>query len=402
MITLIRRLFIKDYQNTKDKVVREKHGLVASIGGIITNIILFVIKLLIGIFAGSMSIISDAINNLTDMISCVASLLGFKLASKPADKDHPFGHERVEYVTGMIISFVIIAVAILLGYSSITKFIDGLKETPVANGFDTLSFVVLGIAILGKILLGLFYKGMGTAIDSLSLKASKQDSYNDAICTGAVMVCALVQYFGDKLWGINLWYLDPIMSLVISVIILLAGINLVKETASPLIGISPDSDFVVSLTDDVLSHEGVLGIHDLVIHSYGPTKIFVTLHCEVDAYQNVMELHDMIDNIEEEIANKYQCEITIHMDPIDTKSTEIPVLKEVIGKTLLSINEKLQFHDLRTVAGPTHTNVLFDVLMPIDEKIDKDELTETLKKEISKIDKKYNLVIKIDNEYCHK
>lgn len=392
MVNLIRKIFIKDYTNVKDKKVREKHGLVASIGGIIVNIILFVVKLLIGLFAGSRAIISDAINNLTDLVSNVVSLIGFKIASKPADKKHPYGHERVEYVTGMIVSFMIIAVAIVLGYTSIMALINH----DVNVTFTIASFIVLGVAIVGKILLGLFYHGMGKAIDSVSLKANMQDSFNDAISTGAVLVAAIIIYFFP-----SLWWLDPAISIAVALFILYSGIKLVMETTSPLIGLTPDSDFVKSILKDVKSYKGVLGIHDLVVHSYGETKIFITLHVEVDAYVDVMESHDLIDNIENEVGKKYGIELTIHMDPIDTKNPELVVLKEIIAKTLGKFHKELTFHDLRVVKGPTHTNVLFDVVLPLGSKINQDEIIDALKEAILKADSKYKTVIKIDNAYIH-
>ena len=392
MVNLIRKIFIKDYMNVKDKKVREKHGLVASIGGIIVNIILFVVKLLIGLFAGSRAIISDAINNLTDLVSNVVSLIGFKIASKPADKKHPYGHERVEYVTGMIVSFMIIAVAIVLGYTSIMALINH----DVNVTFTIASFIVLGVAIVGKILLGLFYHGMGKAIDSVSLKANMQDSFNDAISTGAVLVAAIIIYFFP-----SLWWLDPAISIAVALFILYSGIKLVMETTSPLIGLTPDSDFVKSILKDVKSYKGVLGIHDLVVHSYGETKIFITLHVEVDAYVDVMESHDLIDNIENEVGKKYGIELTIHMDPIDTKNPELVILKEIIAKTLGKFHKELTFHDLRVVKGPTHTNVLFDVVLPLGSKINQDEIIDALKKAILKADSKYKTVIKIDNAYIH-
>lgn len=391
MITLIRKIFIKDYKNVEDVKVREKHGTVASIGGILTNVILFVIKFVIGLIASSISIISDAINNLTDLFSNFVSLIGFKIANKPADKKHPYGHERVEYITGMIISFVIIAVGIVLGYTAVEKLINH----DVTSSYSSAAFIVLGIAILGKVLLGLFYRGMGKAINSVSLKASMQDSFNDVISTGLVFICALVQFFvGD-----SVWFLDPVMSIGIACFIIYSGVKLVLETSSPLIGLSPDHEFVKGLVDDVLSHDGALGVHDIVCHQYGPTKKFVTLHVEVDGYKNVMDLHDFIDNIETEMRNKYKCEITIHMDPIDTKNEEIPMLKGKITEILAQINKEITFHDLRLVAGPTHTNVLFDVVCPPIKGLESKEVCKTLQSEIKKIDPKYNCVITVDNSY---
>ena len=392
MITLLRKIFIKNYDKVNDPKVREKHGLLASIGGIFTNIVLFVIKLIIGIFVGSMAIISDAINNLTDLISCVVSLLGFKLANKPADEDHPYGHERIEYITGMIVSFIIIAVGILLCYTSIKSLIN--KE--INPTFTIASFIVLGIAILGKFLLGLFYNGIGNAINSVSIKASRQDSFNDALSTTIVLIAAIVKFYVP-----SLWWLDPALSICIGLFILYSGIKLVKETVSPLIGLTPDSEFVQNIINDILSHKEVLGIHDVICHSYGPSKIFITLHVEVDGYANIMEIHDVIDNIELKVGRKYGAEITIHMDPIDTKNLEIPLLRERISKILSSLDAKLSFHDLRLVAGPTHTNVLFDIVVPNDVKIEKSAIISALKQNIKQLDNKYNLVVKIDSSYIH-
>lgn len=392
MINFIRKIFIKDYQNINDEKVREKHGTVASIGGIITNIILVILKITIGAITFSMSIISDGINNLTDLISCIVSLIGFKIASKPADEKHPYGHERIEYVAGLIISFIIIVIGVALGYSAINELI----RHEVQQSFEYYIFIILGISILLKILLGLFYKGIGKAIDSVSLKASKQDSFNDAICTSAVLICTLVQMFFP-----NLWWIDASASLAISLFICYSGIKLVFETASPLIGLSPDSTFVKTLVKDILSYDGVLGIHDVVCHSYGPTRKFATIHVEVDGYVNAMELHDLIDNIEEDMSKKYNIELTIHMDPIDTKNREIPILKDAILNILKNIDANLNFHDLRLVAGPTHTNVVFDVVMPIKAKYTKEFVLEKLNSGIKNIDKKYNLVVKIDNSYCN-
>lgn len=392
MITLLRKIFIKNYDKVNDPKVREKHGLLASIGGIFTNIILFIIKLIIGIFAGSMAIVSDAINNLTDLISCVVSLFGFKLANKPADEDHPYGHERLEYITGMIVSFIIIAVGILLCYTSIKSLIN--KD--INASFTLASFIVLIVAIVGKVLLGLFYNGIGNAINSVSIKASRQDSFNDAISTTIVLIAAIVKFYVP-----TLWWLDPALSICIGVFIIFSGIKLVKETVSPLIGLTPDSEFVKNVIDDVLSYDGVLGIHDVICHSYGPSKIFITLHVEVDGYANIMEIHDVIDNIELKVGRKYGAEITIHMDPIDTKNPEIPLIKEKITETLKTINDKVTFHDLRLVAGPTHTNVLFDIVIPNDVKIEKSAIISALKQNIKELNSNYNLVVKIDSSYIH-
>lgn len=390
MVTLLRKIFIKNYDKVNDPKVREKHGLLASIGGIFTNIVLFVIKLIIGIFAGSMAIISDAINNLTDLISCVVSLFGFKLANKPADEDHPYGHERLEYITGMIVSFIIIAVGILLCYTSVKSLIN--KE--IDPTFTIASFIVLAVAIVGKILLGLFYNGIGNAINSVSIKASRQDSFNDAISTTVVLIATIIKFFVP-----SLWWLDPALSIAISLFILYSGIKLVGETVSPLIGLTPDSEFVQSITKEVLSNKEVLGVHDVICHSYGPSKIFMTLHVEVDGYANIMEIHDVIDNIEMSIGKKFGVEITIHMDPIDTKNEEIPIIRKQISEVLSKVDKRITFHDLRLVSGPTHTNVLFDVVIPVSLKINIDYLHNLIKENVKVSNKKYNFIIKNDTNY---
>lgn len=392
MFNLVRKAFIKDYQNVNDKVVREKHGVLASIGGIIINLVLFVIKLLFGILSMSRSIISDAFNNLTDLVSNVVSLVGFKLTTKPADEKHPFGYERIEYITGMIVSLIIIAVAIILGYNSITALVN--HDSNVK--FTVISFVILGISIVGKIIQGLFYYAMGKAIDSVSLKANKQDSFNDAISTTVVLACALVVYYFP-----NLWWLDASASLFVSLFILISGIKLVRETTSPLIGSTPDIEYVKEILDTITSYDGVLGIHDAILHSYGKTRVFMTVHVEVDAYVNVMDSHELIDNIEESVSKKFGIELTIHMDPIDTKNKKLEKIKAQIKESLDALNQNLAFHDLRIVKGPNREVILFDISVPIGKKIDKDKTIKYLKKSLDVSKNNYKLVVKIDNSYVH-
>lgn len=390
MITLLRKIFIKDYKNLSSSKVREKHGLLASIGGIFINLILFAIKLLIGILSLSLSIISDAINNLTDMFSCIVNLLGFKIASKPADKDHPYGHERVEYITGMIVSLIILAVALVLCYTSIMKLINHEHDVSI----NYLTFIILSVAIVGKILLGLYNYSIGKLINSVSLKAAMQDSINDAICTTGVLISSIIMYFVP-----TLWYVDPIVSILISIFIFYTGIKMIKETSSPLIGINPNHEFVKNIVDDIKKHSEVIGIHDLAFHSYGPTKMFMTIHVEVDGYADMILTHDTIDNIEQEIKRKYDVNLTIHMDPIDTKNEEIPILKEHINEWLNQIHPNLTFHDLRIVYGPTHTNVLFDIVLNHEIKIKEEKIIEYLTKQFANLDEKYRLVITFENSY---
>ena len=390
MVTFLRKLFIKNYQNVKDEKVREKHGVLASIIGIVFNTILFVIKLLIGIFTASMSIISDALNNMTDFGSSIVSLLGFKLAGKDADKEHPYGHQRIEYITGMITSFIIILVAGLLIYNSVLTLVNQDSST----SYSIRAFVILGISIVLKLILGFIYSGLGKAINSVALKANRQDSFNDAISTSIVLIASIIQYF-----FVDLWWLDSSISILVALFILYSGIKMVKETASPLIGEVPDFNLIQKIVKDIKSYDGVLDVHDVMFHSYGPTKTFMTCHVEVDGYKDMFKSHDLIDNIEKEISSKYKVLLTIHMDPVDTKSEEIPKLYEIIKKTLQNLDKNLSFHDLRVVSGPTHTNVIFDVAIPIGVKENKLTITKTLRAEIKKYDSKYNLVINFDDNY---
>lgn len=394
MLTFLRKLFIKDYKNVNNPEVRTKHGIMAAIGGVICNLLLFSFKLLIGLITASISIVGDAINNLTDLFSCIVNLVGFKLANKPADNEHPYGHERIEYIAGMIISFVIISVAVLLGYESILKLVNQEKNTE----YNLWAFIILGVSIIMKMLLGLYYYGIGKAINSITLQASKQDSFNDCISTGVVLICAIIQYFYPEAW-----YLDPSMSIIVAIFIFVNGIKMIKDTASPLIGISPNSDLIKNIVKDVKSHKGILGVHDVICHSYGPTKLYITLHAEVDGYENMFISHDLIDNIETDISKKYSAICTIHMDPIDTKSEEIKNLRPFISDTLFKFNPDITFHDLRIVKGETHTNVIFDILVPSTYK-DKDciELVKALKKEIKLFNSKYNVVINVDHDYLTK
>ena len=390
MVTFLRKLFIKNYRNVEDEKVREKHGVLASITGIVINTTLFVIKLLIGIFTASISIISDALNNMTDFGSSIVSLLGFKLAGKDADKEHPYGHQRIEYITGMITSFIIILVAGLLIYNSILTLVNQDSST----SYSIWAFVILGISILLKLVLGFIYSGLGKAINSVALKANRQDSFNDAISTSIVLIASIIQYF-----FVDLWWLDSSVSLLVALFILYSGIKMIKETASPLIGEVPDLNLIQTIVKDIKSYDGVLDVHDVMFHSYGPTKTFMMCHVEVDGYKDMFKSHDLIDNIEKEISNKYKILLTIHMDPVDTKSEEIPKLHEIISKTLQNLDKNLSFHDLRVVTGPTHTNVIFDVAIPIGVKENKLTITKTLRDEIYKYDSKYILVINFDDNY---
>lgn len=399
MVNWLRKVFIKNYQNTEDPIVRQKHGFLASIVGIITNFLLVAFKLTIGILIFSMSIITDALNNLTDMASSAVNLIGFKMAGKPADKEHPFGHERIEYIAGLIISFTVIALAAVFGYTSVMKIINNDGTNFDNPAFNIATFVILGVAILAKLWQGIFYRKIGKIIGSVSLKASAQDSINDVITTSAVLVATITEYC----LYINgyIVHIDGWMGLAVAIFIVISGIKLMIETANPLIGVTPDSKLVSEVVKEIRSYQGVLGVHDLMCHSYGPTKIFMTIHVEVDHRVDVMISHDLIDNIEKEVGQKFNILLTIHMDPIIIDSPEINQLKEKTKEILAAYpeGEHLTFHDFRTVSGPTHTNVLFDVVIPNQTKIKDDELLNYLQKEFHKIKSTYFLIVHFDRNY---
>ncbi len=390
MTNLLRKLFIKDYLNVEDNKVREKHGILASFVGIFTNLLLTVFKILIGIITLSISIIADALNNMTDMASCIVNLFGFKLANKPADKEHPFGHERIEYIAGLIISFIIIALAVVLGYTSVLKIINQETQTAIQIG----TFIVLGGSILVKVWQSFFYRKIGKIINSVSLKASAQDSLNDVISTTVVLIVSIISFATNGQVD-----LDAYAGIAVALFIVYSGIKLVIETANPLIGITPDNELIQKVVKDIEAYPGVLGIHDLMCHSYGPTKIFVTVHVEVDAAVDVLKSHDLIDVIENQVGEKDHILLTIHMDPIDTKSEETKQLKEKALGFIKEIDEKLTLHDFRIVKGETHTNILFDIVIPYDLKIKDEEAINFLTSKFKEINPYYFMVIKVDRDY---
>jgi len=389
MTKFLRKLFIKNYDDVTNEEVRSKTGMLAGSFGAFINILLFIVKLVFGILAKSISIITDGINNLTDLFSCFANIIGYKVANKPADKDHPYGHQRIEYIIGLIISFITLAMAGILIYTSITNLI---KHEP-GGTYTIITLIILGITIIFKLLLAWFYKSMAKAINSLPLKASAFDSISDVCCTSLVLIAAILQYFLKE----KVWFLDSSVSIVVSLFILIGGIKMIIETSKPLIGEKVDKELEDKIKKEILETEGVLGIHDCITHCYGPTKMFMSIHVEVDGYQNVMDAHEMIDNIEETISKRFNIEITIHMDPLDTKNKEIPILEENLRSFLFKYNSKITFHDFRMVSGKKRTNLVFDIAIPFDEKINEKDLMNYINAEFKTIDKKYNCVIKIEH-----
>ena len=380
MNSLICRLFVRDWENTDDPDVRQRYGKLAGALGIISNSILCIAKIITGIIAGSIAIIADGINNLTDASSSVITLAGFKLASMPEDDEHPYGHARIEYITGMIVSILIVVVGVELGKSSVEKIIH-----PEPVEFSVSAVVILVCAIIVKLWQASFNVYAGKRINSLTLTATGADSRNDVISTSAVLLCLIV----GKVTGFNI---DGYAGCLVALFIIYSGITLVKETVSPLLGEKPDPMLISEISDMALSYNGVLGIHDLVVHNYGPGKIFVSIHIEVDADGDLME--------ERDISKKLHVVMTAHMDPIlrnDPLTDRFNVLMRETAEKYEGIGN---LHDLRVVKGPTHTNIIFDVVVKPGCALSHEELKEIFQKAADGEGENYYVVINFDNDYA--
>lgn len=388
----IRKLFIKDYQDTQNPKVRFRYGLVAGIFGIISNALLCVFKLIVGVVGNSITIIADAINNLSDAGSSVVTLVGFKLSVTPPDNDHPFGHARYEYITSLLVSVTVLFIGILLLKSSIEKCI-----TPEEVSVSVYTYVVLGVAIAMKLVQMLIYLDFSKAINSGALKASAADSRNDVLATVAVLISTIViDVAGDKISPKV--SVDGIMGIAVSAFIIVSSILLIKEAMSPILGEKPPKELVDKITAKILSYDGVIGVHDLVVHSYGENHCFVVAHVEVPADVDITKSHDVIDNIEHDFWNEMHVRITIHMDPVDTKNKQLAVLKLRAQNAIANLDENLSLHDFRLVSGQTHTNMLFDVVIPYGSKITLDDVKDALKKEFGNDPVKYFFVIDMDRK----
>lgn len=390
MINWMTKKFIKNYDKVNDPKVREKYGNFAGIIGIISNLVLVVIKILLGILSGAVSIIADAINNLSDMATSIITIIGFKISSKPADDEHPFGHERLEYIMGLIISFIILWIGVELGRTSIDKIIN---PNPLDKTFIFVTLIGLFVAILIKIWQGTVYRKIAIKIDSVALKASSQDSFNDVISTSAVLIGLILSHF---VFHFNL---DGYLGVAVALFILYSGINLVKDTIDPLIGITPDKELIQKISNDILNYEGVLGIHDLLCHMYGKTRCFISLHVEVSSKEDIIKSHDLIDNIEKEIKEKYNVEITIHLDPIEIDNEELNIARKELDIIISSIDKRLKYHDLRMVKGYTHTNLIFDVVKPFSFPLSVTKLKELIISKVQELHSDYMCVIVVEDSY---
>ena len=365
---------------------RERIGSVAGIVGIITNALLFLGKFIVGTLVGSISMRADGINNLSDAGSSVISLISFKISSKPADRKHPFGHARIEYVASMIVSFLVLHIGIDLVTESVGKII-----APVATEFSIVSIVVLAVSVVVKLCLAIFNNGLGKKIDSDVMKATAADSLSDAIATTAVLASMIITKFTG-------FETDAYMGLVVAAIIIVAGVKILLETKDHILGKAPDAEIIDSVKGVIERYPEALGIHDMRIHNYGPGRTVASLHVEVDGGDDVFMLHDAIDNMEKQIAEELSIECTIHLDPIVTDDEKVSDLREKTRDKVREIDERLNIHDFRFVEGRTHTNLIFDVVAPFELSMSNEELVRAVGEKVKEISKEYFVVVTVDRE----
>ncbi len=387
MTDLLSRLFVKDYKNVNDPKVRAKYGSFASIVGIIVNLLISSVKLIVGVLSASISITADAVNNLTDAGSSVISLIGFKLSSKPADRDHPFGHARIEYISSMIVSFIILLVGADLLINSVKSLIFG---TSSEAELGIVSFAILAFSILGKLWLAVFSKKIGARINSTSLKAAGTDALSDVASTAAVLISALI------MTATELYWLDAAMGLVVSVIILVAGIKILAETKNSILGECPTEEIEEKIRKITAEYPEIIGIHDLMVHNYGPSRFVASFHAEVDGEGNIYDLHDTIDIVEKRIGDELLIPCTVHLDPIDTRDETISRLRMLTEDTVKSVYPNVTIHDFRIVTGKTHTNLIFDAVVPFEEKDSPALVKEKIASAINEKDNTLFSVITVD------
>lgn len=388
MIQFLVQKFIPNWQDTKNPSVRERYGVLAATVGILSNLLLFLIKILAGLLAGSISIIADAVNNLSDAGSSVITMLAFKISGKPADPKHPYGHARMEYISGMAVSFIIIFLGLQLMGSSFDKILH-----PQAISLSALTYLILIISVLVKLWQGIFNRKLGKQIASESLQATASDSLNDVIATSAVLISAVFYHFTQI-------PIDGWIGLLVAGFITFSGIKLVIETGNPLLGEAPDPEFIQKLGSSIMGYEGVIGMHDLQVHSYGPGQVFATVHAEVPANVDILVSHDIIDNIEREVGADLGINLVIHMDPVVTDNEQINLLREQIAQIVKSVDTDLSMHDFRAVSGPSHTNLVFDVVVPPGFEMDDEHVTQVISEKAKKLGN-YFCVITIDRNYAY-
>ncbi len=387
MIELLARKFIPHHDNTGDSAVRHAYGILCGVAGIVLNFLLFGFKLLAGILSGSIAITADAVNNLSDAGSSLVTLMGFKLASQKPDSDHPFGHGRMEYISGLVVSMVILLMGFELGKSSVEKILH-----PEEVVFRPVIVLILSASILAKLYMASYNRVIGKRIGSAAMLATATDSLSDCLATAAALISTVVGYYCDL--SIDGW-----CGVVVACFILWAGVNAARETIDPLLGQPPTQEFVDEVERLVLSHDGITGIHDLIVHDYGPGRRYISLHAEVGADGDMCALHDVIDTAERELTEKMGCLATIHMDPLEQNDSLTTTTRERVATIVRLIDPDITIHDFRMVSGPTHTNVIFDAVVSHKCPLSDKEVTRRIVEGVRALDGNYFAVVKIDKSF---
>lgn len=387
MITLLSRWFIRDRDHVTDPAVRRAYGQLCGLTGIGLNVLLFIGKFLAGTISGSIAITADAFNNLSDAGSSVITLLGFRLAGRKPDPEHPFGHGRIEYISGLIVSGLILLMGAELAKTSFDKILH-----PAAVDFSVIAMVILAVSILVKLYMSLYNRQIGKKINSAAMAATAADSISDAISTSAVLAAMLVAKFSGLM-------IDGYVGMIVAVLILISGVKAAKETIAPLLGQAPETEFVQQIERIVMSHPPICGIHDLIVHDYGPGRVMISLHAEVPAGGDMLELHDVIDNAEIALRRELNCEAVIHMDPIVTDDGITSELRAKVSELVKTIDERITIHDFRIVPGNTHTNLIFDAVVPFDIGISAQEVSERISRLVSEMDSNYFAVVLVEHSY---
>ncbi len=387
MIQLLSRLFIKDHKNTAFTRVRQAYGILSGAVGIFLNIILFTGKLAAGMLSGSIAITADAFNNLSDAGSSVITLIGFKMSGQKPDPEHPFGHGRIEYISGLFVSVAVLIMAFELVKSSIGKL-----RSPEPVNSSPLVIAILCVSILVKMYMAYYNKSLSRKLDSAAMSATAADSLSDTVSTAVVLAATLVGRWTGIL-------IDGWCGILVGLFIFYTGIQALRETMNPLLGQPPKEEFVKNIESLVTAHPMVKGIHDLIVHDYGPGRLMISLHAEVPANGNILQIHDEIDNIEKELQEKLNCSATIHMDPVVTDNVHINHLKAEVSRIIGQISPRLTMHDFRVVEGPTHSNLIFDLVIPHDFSMTEVDVVNRVKEQIRGLQGSYYAVIQVDHSY---
>ncbi|MBR3862855.1 MAG: cation transporter [Clostridia bacterium] len=388
MISLLGRLFIKNSNDVQSPLVRRAWGTLAAILGIILNLLLFAAKFLIGMLTGALSIQADAVNNLSDAGGSVVSLVSFKLSAKPADREHPFGHARIEYVASLVVSFFILFIGVELVRDAIDKFIS-----PIPLALDWVAITVLSLSILCKLWMAFFNRKVSKRIDSDVMRATAIDSLSDAAATAAVLAANLL---GLLLPDAAALYIDPVMSVLVATLIFVAGLRVLLETKNSILGTAPDKEVVTAIRRVVSEYPEALGVHDLIVHNYGPGRTLASLHIEVDGKEDIFRSHDTIDLIERRLAEELHIACTIHMDPIVTDDEEVTKWLAIAKEAVAAVDARIELHDFRIVPGLTHTNLIFDIAVPFEIKTQEHLLKDMIDAKIRAVDPSYFTVITVD------